>query len=69
MTIPIDTRDYEKIYGVQPMGRRFWAFRIVTNTAIQKYRTSAPMTYTTACEEVTKRAEALGAASIIVDEN
>lgn len=69
MTIPIDTRDYEKQYGAQPMGRRFWAFRIVCNTSTQPFRTKAPVTYAAACEEVMKRAEALGAASIIVDEN
>lgn len=69
MTIPIDTRDYEKAFGAQPMGRRFWSFRIVCGTNTIAYRTTQPVTYMTACEEVTKRAEALGAASIIVNDN
>lgn len=51
------------------MGRRFWSFRIVCNASVQSFRTQTPVTYATACEEVTKRAEALGAASIIVNDN
>ncbi|WFU52277.1 hypothetical protein QA639_21450 [Bradyrhizobium pachyrhizi] len=69
MTIPIDTRDYEKKYGHAPMGRRYWSFRMVTNSNAVTFRTASPVTYTAACEDVMKRAEALGAASIIVDEN
>lgn len=59
----MDTR--EKMYGVQPIGRRYWAFRIVCNTSVHAFRTPIPMTYVAACEAVTRRAEALGA----VDDN
>lgn len=49
MTIPIDTRDYEKTFGAHPMGRRFWSFRIVCNASVQSFRTQTPVTYATAC--------------------
>ncbi|UPT95420.1 hypothetical protein J4G48_0040405 [Bradyrhizobium barranii subsp. apii] len=66
--IPIDTRNYEKQHGQQPMGRRYWSFRIVTNSTAVTFRTATPVTYSAACDEVRKRADALGAASIIVTE-
>lgn len=66
--IAIDTRYYFKIHGHEPIGRRYWSFRMVTNTTMVTFRTATAVTYVVACEDVQKRAEALGAASIIVDE-
>ncbi|WP_456717268.1 MULTISPECIES: hypothetical protein [unclassified Bradyrhizobium] len=41
---------------------------MVTNTNAVKFRTATAVTYMAACEDVQKRAEALGAAAIVVDE-
>jgi hypothetical protein len=66
--IPIDTRNYVKVHGHEPMGRRYWSFRMVTNTTTVPFRTSSAVTYVAACQEIQIRAEALGAAAIVVDE-
>jgi hypothetical protein len=66
--IPIDDRTYQASFGHAPVGRRYWSFRIVCNTRVETFRTESAMTYVAACEEVQKRAAALGAASIVVDE-
>lgn len=65
--IPIDTRNYVKKHGQEPIGRRYWSV-CLTNTNAVSFRTATAVTYLAACEEVQKRAEALGAASIVVDE-
>jgi hypothetical protein len=68
MNIPIDTRNFETTHGHAPVGRRFWNFRIVTSTNTVTFRTGAPVTYAAACDDVVKRAEALGAVSVAVVE-
>ncbi|MBR0938223.1 hypothetical protein [Bradyrhizobium jicamae] len=42
------------------------SFRLVTLKGHVIFRTASPVTYVIACDDARKRAEALGAASIIV---
>ena len=65
--IPIDTRNYVMKHGHEPMGRRYWSFRMGTNRTAVPFRTESAVTYVAACEDVQTRAEALGAAAIVVD--
>lgn len=67
--IEIDTRRYEAEHGQEPMGRRFWAFTIVSHSVTTRDHFHNPgkaLTYQAALEEAKRVAELRKSEKIIV---
>lgn len=68
--IEVYTGRYEREHGQKPVGRRFWAFTIVSSTVTAKDHylpINSPMTYDKALEQAMEVARARRSERIIVE--